>query len=63
VRGVAFNADGRLLASADANGTVQVWQIATFANPYAALCADVGPLTKAKWAQYAAGEPQPSVCS
>lgn len=33
-----------------------------FADPYAALCADVGPPTKADWDQYAPGEPQPDVC-
>jgi len=33
-----------------------------FANPYAALCADVGPPTKADWMHYAPGEPQHSVC-
>jgi uncharacterized protein (DUF427 family) len=28
-----------------------------------ALCADVGSPTKAAWAHYAPGEPQPSICS
>ncbi len=62
VNGVAFSPDGNLLAAADADGTVQTWQMPLFADPYAALCADVGPPTRADWAQYAPGEPQPRVC-
>ena len=62
VNGVAFSPHGNLLAAADADGTVQTWQTSVLADPYAALCPDVGPPTRADWTKYAPGEPQPDVC-
>jgi WD40 repeat protein len=46
VNAVAFSPDGKLLASDAADGTIALWQVPLFEDPYAALCADVGPPTR-----------------
>jgi WD40 repeat protein len=63
VTAVAFSPDGKLLASADTDGAMQLWEVSLIANPYAALCADVGPLTRQGWDQYAPGESPPKICA
>ena len=62
VYGVAFSPDGTVLVSTAVDGLVQSWRVSLFVNPYAALCAEVGPPPKAIWAEYASGEPQQDVC-
>ena len=63
VFGVAFSPDGTVLFSSAENGLVQPWRVSLFVNPYAALCAEVGPPPKVVWTEYAPGEPQQDVCS
>jgi hypothetical protein len=48
----------------DSNGTVELWPLSLFTDPYKALCADEPPLPKSEWNQYAPGEPYPTtICS
>jgi hypothetical protein len=66
VAGMAFSPGGQLLASADNNGTsgtVGLWQVSLFANPCAALCADVGAPARRDWDQYVGGGPIPKTCA
>jgi WD40 repeat protein len=64
---LAFSPDGKLLATDDwdgqSQGTILLWQMPPLENPYAALCARVGPLTPAAWDSYAPKEPFPKMCN
>ncbi len=50
---VAFSPSGELLASSDLDGSLKPWRIAAFTDPYATLCADVGPPSGSTWSRYA----------
>jgi WD40 repeat protein len=58
---VTYSSDGRLMA-VSAGDTTQIWQAYPITDPYATLCAEVGPPPGSLWAQYAAGESQPNAC-
>jgi WD40 repeat protein len=63
VDAVAFSPNGKSFATASEDGTVKVWNVQVYTDPYGALCASVGPLSRGLWGQEAAGEPYPKVCT
>jgi WD40 repeat protein len=64
---LTFSPDGSLLlvGSSFLGMPAEVEPFLTWmlANPYAALCADVGSLSKADWPKWAGSEPQPNTCA
>jgi WD40 repeat protein len=63
VTDVVFSPEGQVLAGGGQGGTVPIWQASLFTHAYSVLRAEVGLPTKAKWAQYASGEPEPKSCA
>jgi WD40 repeat protein len=67
VDAMAFSRDGELLATAVTdsygNSNIRTWPVQLFADPYAALCVDVGPPTRLEWDHYAPDEPFPKMCA
>jgi len=64
ITALRFTPDSSLLLSADGNNDVDPWPMWMFANPYAAICDDVGAPSAATWAQYESGTPEPAgVCA
>lgn len=58
VNSVAFSLDGNILASGNAAGTSQLWDMSYVHDTVQYLCASVGrPLTHDEWAQYVPSGP------
>jgi hypothetical protein len=61
---LTFSPNGSLLIGTDSGGVattlVDPWQMWLFANPYAAICDEVGPPTAQTWAQDGPGLTEPS---
>ena len=64
IRSLIFSPDNRLLLSADNHANVTPWPTWMFANPYAALCDEVGAPNSAVWETYESGVSEPTgTCS
>ena len=64
VSALTFTPDSSLLLSADSQNDVDPWPVWMFANPYAAVCDDVGAPSAATWSQYESGTAEPAgVCA
>ena len=59
---IQFSPNGMLIATGDTTGPAQLWVSTPFEHPYASLCAETGPPTRATWTTYAGGEKEPHVC-
>ena len=60
---MTFSPNGKQLGIVYSGSIGELWNLSLLTNPYAVLCADVGPPTRQTWDQYAPGEAQPRVCS
>ena len=63
ITALTFSPDSDLLISSTYGYSAEPWPMWMFANPYAALCDEVGPLTAAQWQAYAPGVEAPRTCA